>query len=633
MRKIKFILSVFVLFFIYSCEKENPITEDPIPTTPVVSIISPTSTEIIGDSVIVQISATDDKGIVKVELFINNQIPTNGTLLIAPFTYVWNIDSLQDSSKHTIYAKAYDADDNVTSTPVKTVIAYKFSPSQLQMNFVGDTSAILHWKDNSLKETGFEIERKINNNNFVLEKTVSANSISTEISGAYLSSDSISFRVRAITANSKSKYSNTASGKVLTPSPSNLSISSLTENSAKLQWKINSSFHNRFVIENSTDGVTFSVRDSVSAFDSSITISGVFITTETYYFRVVAKSNYNSSGYSNIVNKSVVFPQPSHLIVLSAKTDTVVLQWQDNSDFETGFEIYSGTDENQLQLLKTESANSTSAILVSNFTETVKYYFKVRAKSNHNFSDFSNLASQIINVPIIHGMVYVEGGTFQMGSVSSLDNGASPIHTVTLSSFYIKQTEVTQSEWKAVVEWKKNNGGTTLNNDPNITKGDSLPVNAVNWDEVILWITYLNQMLGTTLGTTIYRLPTESQWEFAARGGIKSTDYTYSGSNVINDVSWNYFNSGLVVHNVATKMPNELGIYDMSGNVWEWCSDWHGTYSSSPQTNPTGPINGTQKILRGGSATHDTGSRVTFRGSSNPADRTYTWGFRYVRIN
>ena len=185
-------------------------------------------------------------------------------------------------------------------------------------------------------------------------------------------------------------------------------------------------------------------------------------------------------------------------------------------------------------------------------------------------------------------MVYVKGGTFTMGATSEqteADDDEKPTHNVTLSDYYIGQTEVTQQLWQAV-----------MGNNPSRFTGDSRrPVEQVSWDDCQNFIRELNRITGQK-----FHLPTEAQWEYAARGGSKSSHTKYSGSHNIGNVAWYDGNSGNTTHPVATKQANELGIYDMSGNVWEWCADWYGTYGNNAQTNPTGPTSGQGRVLRGG---------------------------------
>ena len=186
-------------------------------------------------------------------------------------------------------------------------------------------------------------------------------------------------------------------------------------------------------------------------------------------------------------------------------------------------------------------------------------------------------------------MIKVEGGTFTMGATDEQgtdpDSDEFPPHQVTLSNFSIGETEVTQGLWKAV-----------MGNNPSNFTGDNLPVEEVSWDDCQLFIAKLNQLTGRN-----FRLPTEAEWEYAARGGNKSKGYKYAGSNTIDNVAWYKDNSGDKTHPVGSKAPNELGLYDMNGNVWEWCQDWFGDYSSSAQTNPTGPASGELRVNRGGS--------------------------------
>lgn len=209
-------------------------------------------------------------------------------------------------------------------------------------------------------------------------------------------------------------------------------------------------------------------------------------------------------------------------------------------------------------------------------------------------------------------MVAVAGGTFTMGATSEQGSDAyaheKPTHKVTVSSFYIGQTEVTQELWQAV-----------MGSNPSNFKGAKLPVEQVSWDDCQEFLRKLNAKTGKQ-----FRLPTEAEWEYAARGGSKSQGFKYAGSNTVGDVAWYADNSGSTTHAVATKQPNELGIYDMSGNVCEWCQDWYGDYSSGAQTNPTGPSTGSYRVDRCGSwFDYAKRCRVTHRDFNWPDDRRF----------
>ena len=216
-------------------------------------------------------------------------------------------------------------------------------------------------------------------------------------------------------------------------------------------------------------------------------------------------------------------------------------------------------------------------------------------------------------------MIAVEGGTFTMGATAEQASDAysdeKPTHQVTLSSYYIGKTEVTQELWQAV-----------MGSNPSGFSGANLPVEKVSWEDCQIFIAILNELTGK-----YFRLPTEAEWEYAARGGSKSQGYKYSGSNTVDDVAWYPSNSSSKTHPVATKAPNELGIYDMSGNVLEWCRDWYSSsyYSSSSQYNPTGPASGSRRVYRGGSwGSSARLCRVSYRDYNGPSYRFYNLGLR-----
>ena len=229
-------------------------------------------------------------------------------------------------------------------------------------------------------------------------------------------------------------------------------------------------------------------------------------------------------------------------------------------------------------------------------------------------------------------MVRVQGGTFTMGCTSEQENrwnpcddNEKPSHKVTLSTYYIGETEVTQELWKAVMD-----------NNPSEFKGDKRPVEQVSWDDCQKFIRKLSQITGKN-----FRLPTEAEWEFAARGGTKSAGYKYSGSNDIDAVAWYRVNAldkgksspDYGTHVVKTKQPNELGLYDMAGNVYEWCSDWYGKYTDAAQSNPQSLTKGSYRVYRGGSWYGSAGyCRTSYRSYYSSDYRTDYLGVRLVLI-
>ena len=284
------------------------------------------------------------------------------------------------------------------------------------------------------------------------------------------------------------------------------------------------------------------------------------------------------------------------VLVVNAQTDNIVRkQSQKRTTTQTST---AAKKQNTTTKPAKKTSATTSTIGSSTYTPTVKTY-------EVNGVSFK--------------MVEVRGGTFTMGATGEQGSDAhddeKPAHSVTLSGYYIGKTEVTQELWQAV-----------MGSNPSEFKGNRKPVECVSWDDCTTFISKLNSLTGKK-----FRLPTEAEWEFAARGGIKSKGYKYSGSNRLADVAWYGDNSGETTHEVGTKSPNELGLYDMCGNVLEWCNDWYGDkyYGSSPSNNPTGPGSGADRVDRGGSwVSIASYCRSSNRSSSAPDNRNSFLGLR-----
>jgi len=279
---------------------------------------------------------------------------------------------------------------------------------------------------------------------------------------------------------------------------------------------------------------------------------------------------------------------------------------------------------------------------------------KVIAQAPGDLESSATVANiRVVNAGAVSSsMVLVNGGTFQMGSTTG-SSYEQPVHSVTLASFQIGKYEVTQTEWVA-----------TMGSNPSYFTGDlNRPVEQISWYDIMVYCNKrsiaesltpcytINGSTNPTVWGTVptsnynatwdaaicnwtangYRLPTEAEWEFAARGGNSSQGYTYSGSNTIGDVAWYSTNSSSTTHPVGTKLPNELGIYDMSGNVWEWNWDWYGSYSASAQTDPHGATTGSYRVIRGGSYNYGGGCRVADRDGYDPFSWDYFIGFRLAR--
>lgn len=256
------------------------------------------------------------------------------------------------------------------------------------------------------------------------------------------------------------------------------------------------------------------------------------------------------------------------------------------------------------------------------------------AKSSDHVGTCRHAASRTLHIGTL-GLLpdmdfeLVEEGELKIGATAEQVDPfdiEKPAHDVVISEFYMMRTEVTQRLWRAV-----------MGTNPSHFKGDLRPVEMVSWNDCDAFTEKLNlmkdQLLPPGMENWYFRLPTESEWEYAARGGQKSRGYQYAGSDNIDEVAWYDGNSGKQTHNVGQKKPNELRLYDMSGNVWEWCMDWYSDYPFYGMTNPQGAMSGTSRMIRGGCAGAEGWScRVARRACFGPDYRYQSFGFRLALV-
>ena len=354
-----------------------------------------------------------------------------------------------------------------------------------------------------------------------------------------------------------------------------------------------------------------------------------------------ATVKFNGESFKGGVSNHKISPQVLQIIVTMPKAEmikrVITLKPKTNESIEIYPEVQTGTI--QVMTIPTGAKIELSGDGGEHYTATGRktfvdvpvgtYSLTITADEHKTHKeDFLLIVDETVSKQItleegsdvLEGFIFVQGGTFQMGSNDG-DSDEKPVHSITVSDFYIGKYEVTQKEWKDI-----------MGKNPSYFKGDNLPVEQVRWNDVQKFIKKLNIKTGGN-----FRLPTEAEWEYAARGGNKSVTlsgvegYKYSSSNDIGSVAWYTSNSSSKTHPVGLKNANELGIYDMSGNVYEWCNDWYDTnyYKNSPKNNPQGASSGAYRVYRGGSwYLHAEYCRVAYRSNNYPGDFISYLGFR-----
>lgn len=325
MKRILFVFVLLFSFYFISCKKDNnPLTPVTPADRPVVKLISPTSATEVIDSVIVEIEATDDKGIILVEFIVDNIVMKNFTA--PPYKFMWDVRNLLDSSTHSVYAKAYDSDNNVTISPAMVVNVNQMkAPTNLVYQFLVDTLLVLQWKDNSKIEKNFVIEISGNGTIFTSVKEVLANTTTTNIEKIFYSDTTYYFRVIAKRDSHKSNYSDTVNAKFVLNAPTGLISQFISDEQISLTWKDNSPFETGYFIESSADGTSYNLIKEVPANITNTNISKIFYSDTTYYFKIKAKTNYNCSVYSNTLIAKFVLNPPTDLTIESLSQTSIKL--------------------------------------------------------------------------------------------------------------------------------------------------------------------------------------------------------------------------------------------------------------------------------------------------------------------
>lgn len=559
------------------------------------------------------------------------------------------------------------------NNPVDASVALT-GPTGLEVVSITETAVDLKWKmpapDPEYPNASILllIERSTDGTNYSVVDSADVNMTVKSIRGVYYADVQYSFRIKAKIEDRFSQSSNVVTTKYDFPAPSSCTIASMNETSALIRWVDNSAIETGFVIEQSSDRTNYTLIDSVGPDITSKSVAGRYEVGGTYSFRVKAKSMYNMTAYSNIALKTFTLNNPpampgnpSPADAATGVSNSPVLSWScsDTDGDALTYDVFFGTASNPTTQIAT--GQSATTLSRTGLSLNTTYYWRVDAKDSKGATTTGTVWSFTTTKVIDLLMVAVAGGTFQMGSTTGNSN-EQPVHSVTVGSFAIDKFEITYEKWTEVRNWALTHGYAStdiaVGRNGYSPVGSNNPVTEVNWFDILKWcnarsekdglnpVYYTNSSMSTVYRSgeigladnavkwtaNGYRLPTEAEWVFAARGGTKSNNYTYSGSNTIDIVGWYITNSGSTTHSVGQKAANELGIYDMSGNAWEWCWDWYGAYSGTAQTDPKGAGSGTYRVLRGGSFSGgDFSCRSAYRFDYDPNVRYYSFGFRCVQ--
>lgn len=386
-----FLVLICLAFLFQSCKDNNPV--DPVDSQagkPTVSIKTPVNGYNAVDSVSIEIDAADDKGVVKVEIYIDNAAGDFRTFYAKPYKYTWYTNQAADGSTHAIYAKAYDADGNSTSSDVINVVVYRLQPGNFSSAIVSDSLVTVKWRDYSSIETGFDIEQRTGNTQFAVIKSVKANDTTANIIGQFAADSVYYFRVAAKFNSQSTSYSNTDSVKFSIEAPTGLKTTIVSDTLILLNWEDNSNNETGFAVEQSSDGKLYSVVKTYPANTVSGSVTGVFLTSASYSFRVKATSKYNSSAYTAAQQVKISINSPSDLKATSLSASSVKIEWKDNCTFDKWTELERKTNTGSFEVIAKINAG-TNFYIDTALDKANSYSYRVKAYTKNNSSDYREI--------------------------------------------------------------------------------------------------------------------------------------------------------------------------------------------------------------------------------------------------
>ncbi|MDP8209915.1 MAG: SUMF1/EgtB/PvdO family nonheme iron enzyme [Candidatus Stygibacter australis] len=548
-------------------------------------------------------------------------------VMVAPDARTW-LDTAAAVNKHIQYKIKAVAGEN-ESEFVNSVILDNMipAPTNFCVAQVNVHCYDLSWEqDHIVGEDGFILERKVEDGEYIQIAVLGDNieSYQDEWEGKR-EENIVYYRIKTYV---DEEYSSIVfTNNQILQAPSNLSYEKLAINRIALFWEDNTEGEQGFKIDKKVANNQWSENYTITTGNSIYWVDENAEINQDLQYRVYAYYGdiASTSIQTDIIDNNIQIPENLSIEIIN--DNEIRLNWEYELEEITGFRIEKKAEGGTWELYADNIATDLREWEDDNCHNNDSY--RIKAYYQEYESHASNEVKFMENY-----MVFVEGGTFEMGDHYNEGNSDEiPLHDVTLSSFFIGQYEVTQDEYEGLM-------GSNPAHDHGV--GDDYPVYYVSWYDAAEYCNALSEQKGLTpcynlndwscnFSADGFRMPTEAEWEYAARGGVNWTDnLRYSGTtDNLGDHAWIYLNSDYRSHEIGTREANQLGIYDMSGNVWEWCNDWYSYYNSSPETDPLGPDNGLNRVNRGGSwSSYASVCRVANRGINSPGYSYNNIGFR-----